>query len=123
MPRPVSTTTTDETTTTPEDIMPQPTETTNEATEPTYTPVQLVERVTETSREMRALLDSLTNILCDREAVVAIASDALLAGQACDQIEEISNLIGTVRIRLESTRELSRAIDRLADPLLLRNVN
>ena len=86
---------------------------------------EAVERLTTSTAQISELHDLLSTVgetLCDRDVVIAIASDAVLADDAFAAFELLSLDIQRLQRRLTSVRELSQEIDRLADPLMLADV-
>ena len=72
--------------------------------------------------QLHETLSTVGDTLCDRDVVIAIASDAVLADDAFAAIERLSKAVERLEHRLSSVRELSQQIDRLADPLMLGEV-
>jgi uncharacterized protein YabE (DUF348 family) len=92
-----------------------PGRTSSDTTE-TTDPTTFVEQVNATAAQVTELLEALSVMLCDREAVINIATDAVLAEETYAQVTALV-------ARLSQVRELSQTIDRLADPMLMSEVS
>lgn len=85
-------------------------------------PAALIASVTETVTAVTEMLTTLATTLGNREAVIAIASDGMLADEAHRSVEGLDPILRRVRERIGQVRELSATIDRLADPMLLQEI-
>lgn len=102
--------------------MPARTETTTTETAETSDPRTTITALVEAASGVNGQLDGVVTMLCSRDTVLAVATDAVMADEAYESIRALHTIASQALARLERVKELASTIDRLADPLLINDI-